>query len=319
MDFERMVDVSKRLLSDNMGLLQNEKLLVICDCKTVAIARSLFEAGQTLGGESLLVQIPPMKRNGEEPSLRVQDLMIASDVVVIPTSKSLTHTQAKKNACAAGARIATMPGITEDMYFNGPITADYNEVEILTNRLTALLDQAKLAEIRKNGCSLMLSLEGRKGVSSTGVYRKKGQSGNLPSGEAFIAPIEGSAHGEVVIDGSFAGIGILREPLKLFFEEGYLVDAQGADCQKLIELLGENPLARNVAELGIGTNKKARVTGVILEDEKIYGTVHIALGSNDTFGGTVAAGIHVDGIIMNPELYLDGKCILSDGKILLRF
>ncbi|MFA6881907.1 MAG: aminopeptidase, partial [Aminobacterium sp.] len=98
-------------------------------------------------------------------------------------------------------------------------------------------------------------------------------------------------------------------------EKGQLVDAQGPERQKLFDLLGDNLLARNVAELGIGTNNKARVTGVILEDEKIYGTVHIALGSNDTFGGTVAAGIHVDGVITNPELYIDEKCILSEGKI----
>ncbi|KUK84633.1 MAG: Leucyl aminopeptidase [Synergistales bacterium 58_81] len=84
----------------------------------------------------------------------------------------------------------------------------------------------------------------------------------------------------------------------------------------LLELLGDNPLARNLAELGIGTNKKARVTGVILEDEKIYSTVHIALGSNDTFGGTVAAGIHLDGVIKSPELYIDGKLIVSGGEIL---
>ncbi|HCA41033.1 MAG TPA: aminopeptidase [Aminobacterium sp.] len=315
MDFGKMVDVSKRLLTDNMGLLKEENLLVICDYKTVNIAQSLFEAGQLLGCESLLVQIQPMKKNGEEPPARVRELMIASDVIVIPTSKSMTHTHAKKNACVAGARIATMPGITEDMYFNGPITADYKEVEFLTKKLTALLDQAKQAEIRKDGCSLTLSLEGRKGVPSTGVYREKGQSGNLPSGEAFIAPVEGSTSGEIIIDGSFAGIGVLEGPLKLFFENGNLVDAQGVDSQKLMELLGENPLARNVAELGIGTNNKARVTGVILEDEKIYGTVHIALGSNDTFGGTVAAGIHVDGVILNPELYLDGECILSHGTI----
>ena len=81
-------------------------------------------------------------------------------------------------------------------------------------------------------------------------------------------------------------------------------------------MLGDNPAARNLAELGIGTNDKARVTGVILEDEKIYGTVHIALGSNDTFGGTVAAGIHVDGIITHPELLLDGKAIVANGTVL---
>jgi leucyl aminopeptidase (aminopeptidase T) len=315
MNFEKMINVSKCLLTDNMGLRREEKLLIICDSETVNIAKSLFEAGQLLGSESLLVQISPMKKNGEEPSARVRELMLASDVVIIPTSKSMTHTHAKKDACSAGARVATMPGITEDMYFNGPITADYKEVEILTKKLTSLLDKAKEAEIRKDGCSLTLSLDGRKGIPSTGVYREKGQAGNLPSGEAFIAPVEGSASGEVVIDGSFAGIGVLSAPLKLFFEKGQLVDAKGPERQKLFDLLGDNPLARNVAELGIGTNNKARVTGVILEDEKIYGTVHIALGSNDTFGGTVAAGIHVDGVITNPELYIDGKCILSEGKI----
>ena len=82
-------------------------------------------------------------------------------------------------------------------------------------------------------------------------------------------------------------------------------------------MLGENPLARNLAELGIGTNDKARVTGVILEDEKIYGTVHIALGSNDTFGGTVAAGIHVDGVVKEPVLKLDGKTVLEKGHLIL--
>ena len=317
MDFRKTLEVSRHLLKENMGLHKGEKLLVICDDKTADIAESLFEAGLDLTYEPLLIRIPPMERNGEEPPHRVRDSMIASDVVIIPTSKSMTHTQAKKDASAAGVRIATMPGITEDMYFNGPITADYEEVESLTNEFTALLDSAKTAEIRKDGCSLTLSLDGRHGIPSTGVYRNKGQCGNLPSGEAFIAPVEGSASGTIIIDGSFAGIGILRSPLKLFFEKGNLVDVQGEDSRKLMDILGENPLARNVAELGIGTNRKARVTGIILEDEKIYGTVHIALGSNNTFGGTVAAGIHVDGVILNPELYLDGKCVLSNGADLL--
>ncbi len=316
MDFEKMVEVSKRLLSNNMGLLPEEKLLVICDAQTENIGKSLFEAGRALSNKSLLIHIPPLKKNGEEPQARVREMMLASDVVVIPTSKSLTHTQAKKDACAEGARVATMPGITEDMYFKGPINADYSEVKALTKRLTNLLDTAKEAVIKKDGCSLKMSLEGRNGVPSTGIYREKGQSGNLPSGEAYIAPLEGTGSGEVIVDGSFAGIGILESPLKLFFEKGKLVDVEGEHRQMLLDLLGDNPLARNLAELGIGTNKKARVTGVTLEDEKIYGTVHVALGSNDTFGGTVAAGIHLDGVIKSPELYIDEKLIVSGDEVL---
>ncbi len=94
------------------------------------------------------------------------------------------------------------------------------------------------------------------------------------------------------------------------------MDAAGPDSNKLLSLLGDNPLARNLGELGIGTNDKARVIGVVLEDEKVYGTAHIALGSNDTFGGQVAAGIHLDGVIIALELYLDGEPILRDGHLL---
>jgi leucyl aminopeptidase (aminopeptidase T) len=315
------IGTAKRLLQDNMALRSGESLLVIYDETTLRIGESLFEAGSELGARAAALRIRRMGKSGEEPFPVVAQAMAGSDVVIAATAASLTHTQAKKNACLAGARIATMPGITEDMFFQGPITADYREVEELTKRVTSFLDPAKTAELRSGGPSgpsvLRMSLEGRKGLVSGGVYRNRGESGNLPSGESYIAPVEGSAEGEVVIDGSFVGIGILSSPLKLTFEKGLMVKAEGPDAERLETLLGDNPKARNLAELGIGTNNKARVTGVILEDEKIYGTVHIALGSNDTFGGTVAAGIHVDGIITRPELLIDGKAIVGGGKVLI--
>ena len=129
--------------------------------------------------------------------------------------------------------------------------------------------------------------------------------------------MEGTAQGEIIIDGSFVGLGALEAPLKLTFEQGDLVAAEGPGSEDLLYMLGDNPLARNLAELGIGTNDQARVIGVILEDEKVWGTAHIALGSNDTFGGQVAAGIHLDGVMMAPELYLDGKLILQAGQLKL--
>ncbi|MDR1058567.1 MAG: aminopeptidase [Treponema sp.] len=316
---EGFIEAAKGLLQNNMGLQKGESLLVIYDETTLRIGESIFEAGAELGARTVALRIQRMAKSGEEPFPVVTQAMAGSDVVIAATAASLTHTQAKKNACKAGARIATMPGITEDMFFKGPITADYHEVEALTKRVTVVLDPAKTAELRSGGGTsvLRMSLEGRKGIVSSGVYRNKGESGNLPSGESYIAPVEGSAEGDVVIDGSFVGLGILASPLKLFFEKGLMVKAEGPDAEKLEKMLGDNPGARNLAELGIGTNDKARVTGVILEDEKIYGTVHIALGSNDTFGGTVAAGIHVDGIITRPELLIDGKTIVNGGKVLI--
>jgi leucyl aminopeptidase (aminopeptidase T) len=311
-----MIEIAKRLLSGNMGLQPGETLLVVYDETTLRIGETLFEAGRQLGAKSMALRIPLLAKNGEEPFPVAARAMAESNVVVAPTGASLTHTQAKKNACKAGARIATMPKITEDMFFNGPITADYNKVAELTKRVNVFLDRAKAAELRSKDCVLKMSLEGRTGTVSGGVYRNKGESGNLPSGEAYIAPVEGSAQGTVLVDGSFAGLGVLKAPLKLTFEKGTMTKAEGADAERLETMLGDDPKARNLAELGIGTNDKARVTGVILEDEKIYGTVHIALGSNDTFGGTVAAGIHVDGIITRPELLLDGRPIVRDGAVL---
>ncbi|HHV07762.1 MAG TPA: aminopeptidase [Firmicutes bacterium] len=313
---ESMVKIAEHLLQQNLALKSGEQLLIIVDETTLDIGKALFGAGKELGAQSSLIEIVPLKRSGAEPTPMVAQAMMAADVIVAATAHSLTHTQARKKACAAGARMATMPGITMEMFVGGALAANYDEIARCTLKLADLLTNAKEAVLIKDGSRLTMSLSGRHAVASTGIYREKGQGGNLPSGEAFIAPVEGSAEGEIIIDGSFSGLGTLQAPLKLTFSQGTLVNAAGPDKDRLAALLGDNLLARNLAELGVGTNDKARVTGVILEDEKVYGTAHIALGSNDTFGGNVAAGIHLDGVIMAPKLYLDGKMILSKGKLL---
>ena len=312
-----ITQIARQLLKQNLALSEEEQLLIIYDESTLIIGESFFTAGIELGARSMLLRIQPLGKNGVEPPPVVARAMMEADVVIAATAHSLTHTQARKAACNAGARIATMPGITEDMFFSGPITADYDKVAFYTKKLKKLLDSAERAVITKEGYSLKMNLAGRQGNASTGLFWEKGSSGNLPSGEAYIAPLEGSAEGEVIIDGSLSGLGKLNTPLKFSFSQGYLVDIKGPDKEKLEKLLGDNKLARNLAELGIGTNDRARITGIILEDEKVYGTVHIALGSNDTFGGTVAAGIHLDGVILQPDLYLDNILVIRQGKLML--
>lgn len=312
-----MVKIAEHLLRQNLALKDGEQLLIIVDETTLSIGEALFAAGRDLGAKVVQMQMQPLGKSGVEPIPIVSQGMSAADVVVAATAHSLTHTQARKKACAAGTRIATMPGITVEMFAGGALAADYEQIAARTNKLADLLTEAKEAVLINVGARLSMSLESRKAVASTGIYRSKGQGGNLPSGEAFIAPVEGTAEGEIVIDGSFAGLGTLQAPLKLTFCQGTMVDAVGPGSHKLFSLLGDNLLARNLAELGIGTNDKASVIGVVLEDEKVYGTAHIALGSNDTFGGQVAAGIHVDGVIMAPELYLDGEPILRDGQLVI--
>lgn len=195
-----------------------------------------------------------------------------------------------------------MPGITEDMFLNGAMSADYSKVEKETIDMTEKLTKARSLSIQTgNGLRLKIEMDGRDGVPSTGVFKEKGASGNLPSGEAYIAPVEGKSEGEIEINGSIAGIGLVQEPIKLTIDKGRLIKATGEQGGKLLELLGDGD-GRLLCELGIGTNHAARVIGNILEDEKAYNTIHIAFGSNHTFGGTIKTNVHIDCVTRNPEL-----------------
>jgi leucyl aminopeptidase (aminopeptidase T) len=303
------------ILASSLALKEGEKFLVVTDPDRRRIGEALFEAGAELGAEAALAVMLAREANGEEPPGQVAAAMAAADVVVVPTTHSLTHTQARLQAVERGARVATMPGITEDMFREGAITADYAEVERLTKRMAAALDSAREALVVTGSHRLRMSVEGRNAVASTGVYREPGRSGNLPSGEAFLAPVEGTSEGELLVGGSISGVGRLSKLVLLKISEGILASASGQEGERLLDLLDRFPKGRNVAELGVGTNDRARLTGVTLEDEKIYGTIHIAFGSNDTFGGTVAAGVHLDAVVLEPELYLDDRLVVGQGRV----
>lgn len=310
---EKLVEISKNILKDCMGLKQDETLLVITDTLKEEIGCALYKAGLEMGCESLLMSMRVRSVSGEEPPAAVAEAMLHADVIVCPTEESLTHTNAKIKAAERGARIGTMPGITKEMFTQGAITADFIEVERRTKELTEMLTCAKNARIEKDGCVMTFDLTGRKGVPSTGVYKNPGEAGNLPSGEAYIAPLENGVNGEMIIDGSMVGIGTLTEPLYVAVENGQLKSLKGAGAEEL-GILFEKPENGVVAELGIGTNEKALLCGNTLEDEKVYGTVHIAFGTNTSFGGINKADCHMDGIILKPTLYIDERLVIQDGE-----
>jgi leucyl aminopeptidase (aminopeptidase T) len=301
-----LIEVAKSILKHNLNLKEAERVLLVTDAESYEIANVFFQAGTALRNETLLMKMETRSKSGEEPPLMVAEAMKMADVVLCITHHSLTHTKARKDASSEGARVATMPGITMDMLQEGAITADYLEVEELTAHYCGLLDAGERVTIEKENTTLTFSIEGRNGIPSTGVFREKGESGNLPSGESYIAPIEDSADGTILVDGSIAGIGVLTEPITLTVKNGRLVDASGKEGKQLLDMLGDGN-GRIIAEFGIGTNRKARLTGNVLEDEKVFGTVHIAFGSNKPFGGTNEAGVHIDCVIKEPTVTIDGK------------
>jgi leucyl aminopeptidase (aminopeptidase T) len=317
---KQLSDAATIALAECMAVQKNETVLVLCDDQTLSIGQALFDAAKILARETLLAVMPVRKVNGEEPPPEIAELMARYQVIICPTRKSLTHTSARRQACQAGARIGTMPGITEEMMIR-TMQANYRAIAERTKKVTAILDQTSLVKVSTpQGTDILLPIEGIKAISSTGLLKQKGMFGNLPSGESYLMPEEGKAEGIIVVDGSFAGIGmIVDQPIKLMVEKGMVVKIEGGmEAKKLEEMLQAlAPRSYTIAELGIGTNDQAHICGNILEDEKVMGTVHIALGNNMSMGGTCDVGIHVDGILMNPTLWVDGVVLLEEGKLLV--
>lgn len=306
------VKIAEQVLVSCLGVKKDESVLVITDDTRKEIGEALYQAACDLGCEGLLLVMKEREVSGQEPPKAVAEAMKAADVVIAPTAKSLTHTAARIQAAAAETRVATMPGITREMFGKGAMTADYQEVEKLTARITDMLTQADKARIEKDGKVLEISLKGRDGVPSPGVYKEPGKCGNLPSGEAYIAPLEDGSEGEMIIDGSMVGIGKLESPLHMKISGGKLREVTG-DKSENLEILLKNETNGTLCELGIGTNEAAILNGIILEDEKVYGTVHIAFGTNASFGGVNKAECHMDGIILRPTLYLDDILVIKEG------
>ncbi len=305
------------VLKTCLDIKDEETVLIVTDYNKLDVTSRIEDAAKQLNKEVMVMKMKPREHHAEEPPKAVSNAMKAADVVIIPTTMSLTHTDASKNACEAGARLASMPGITMSMLTKGGMVADYNQVKKESEIVAQLLSNAKEIKIKTSlGSDFTASLEGRDGVADSGIIDKSGMKGNLPGGEGFIAPVEGKSNGRLVFDGSFATIGMLKKPVILEIENGLVAGVEGFMNRELSQTLEKYVNAKNVAEIGIGTNPQASLIGNILEDEKVYGTVHLAFGDSHTFGGDVKADVHLDGIITKPTIWLDDKMIIDEGKFL---
>jgi len=310
-------DAAVIALRDCMGLQPGETLLVVTDENKREIGVAMHEAGKALCRESILLEMKSREINGEEPPSAVAEMMKLVDVVVCPTTKSVTHTDARRNAAKAGVRVGTMPNINVDTMVRC-LNADYDKIIGLTHYIAKKLEGVSVIRVvTERGTDITMPVKERMIIPSTGVLREKGQSGNLPSGEVFLAPWEDQTNGVVVVDGSMASIGMLEEPMVITVKDGYAVEIQGGHQAKLFEEMLDKagPDARAVAEFGIGTNYKAKLTGMILEDEKVFGTIHIAFGNNITMGGRIAVNLHVDGLVKEPDVWFDDELIMQKGKM----
>lgn len=340
---EKIIQGVVDMLRVNMGLRAQERLLVlsdvprICDWQQASPSRleamikraMLARAVAEIAGEhfpTCSVSFLPFLStggHGTEPDEATARRMKEADVLVAMTSYSLSHTDAREGATKAGVRLASMPGFEAYMFeAGGPMAVDYRQVAADCKAFADLLTAAREVVVRTpGGTDLRFSLEGRSGEIDDGLYGIDPERwGNLPAGEAFAVPLEGSGEGKLVAQAGWYPH--LQEDMIFYIEKGEVIDLQGGGAvgdhfRSLLKLGSDDPAAkarRNLAELGIGTNPNARKPDNVLEAEKIKGTVHVAIGDNIHMGGTVSADLHEDFVQPQPDLILDGKAVIVAGE-----
>ncbi len=329
-----------RMLTVNMGLKNKEKILFITDAPKLAewhggydiisdmvlrglMARKAYDIAKEAfkNNQVDFLIYSATGAHGMEPPSEVAECMRSYDVIIIITNYSLSHTNARSDACVKGARIASCANLDIDMlYPGGVVDTDYFAIRAKSKHIAGLLTDANEAHIiTPQGTNIRFSLKGRQGYADDGFYTESGAWGNLPGGEAYIAPLEGTGEGKIVVPAGWAYN--LTKDIVFYVEKGGLQFIEGGgELGNFYRdfLLGPNSPRprRNLAELGIGTNDKAKKADNVLEAEKIDTTVHLAFGDNAHMGGTVEADFHDDFVLPQPDLYLDGKLVMKAGQLL---
>jgi aminopeptidase len=299
-----------------LAVRPGEDVVVVADRGTRRIGEALRDAAAAAQAEAVLTIMEPREIDGNEPPRPVAGALAECDVFIAPTTRSLSHTTARKRASDAGARGATMPGVTEEMLAR-TMSIDFDKMAVRSRAVAALLTEADTARVTcPRGTDFTLDLAGRQGLPDDGELTARGAFGNLPCGEGFIAPCAGA--GTIVVAGTIASLGAVDEPVRLTGEDGRLVGADGGLGPRFMALLeGAGERGTNLAELGIGTNDRAALTGKVLEDEKILGTVHVAFGASAGIGGNVSVPIHLDVVVLEPTLEIGSERVLDAGSFVL--
>jgi leucyl aminopeptidase (aminopeptidase T) len=312
-----LAGTARRVVEELTGVDPGEEVLVVVDPGTVEVGRALARAARAAGAEAVLSVMPRQVGHGEEPPATVAAAMRAADAVLAANEHSLTHTDARREAAAAGTRAMILRGVTPEMMVEGAMTADFGAVRETTGLVCDALAAAETVRVTAPaGTDLEASVAGRSAIPLDGFFHDYGFA-NLPPGLSVCSPVEGTAEGRIVLDHAMDGVGGLSEPIDLRIEAGRATGIEGGgEADRLRDLLADatgDPYT--LAELAVGTNPAARLTDNLAECKKRLGVLDVALGDNTSIGGTTASSIHVDAIVKSPTIALDGTTVIADGDV----
>ena len=322
-DVERLLEGARKLVVECALVQPEERVLIITDSgRDLSVAYAFMQAAMEVGAEPVVVTMKERDAPGEAPPPQVREAMMAADVILQGTSTIMAYTDAKRDACNKGARFAAMTGITPEIIVSPAVTdTDFQAIRPFVEKLGTMVSGADTARITsEKGTDVTMSIRGREGLICTSILDTPGMLSGMPDLEVYVGPLEDSVNGTAIIDATISSSGLVSAPITLTIEKGKATAIRGGeDAEKLITLLKNqhDPRVYQVAELGIGLNPCAQIRGAIIEDEGALGTVHLALGNNVPMGGMNEAPVHIDMVIRDPNVYLDGTEILSSkGKTL---
>jgi leucyl aminopeptidase (aminopeptidase T) len=318
--FEEILATARMAVKICTNVKRCEEVLIATDSNKMGIADVLAKASREVGAETTISVMHPREMHGNEPPSVVAAAMKAANVILAPTTYSMTHTDAMVEATRAGARAIILRGITEEMMVKGAMTANYEDIRRNSIKLYERLKKGRRIHVAsEEGTDLELSIEDRPVFVLAGFAREPGTFAALPDGEVPTSPVEGSAEGMIVFDHTMDGIGLLKDPIRLKVEGGKVTEIYGGEeAKKLRSIIkASDEGATNIAEFAIGTNPKALLIGNMAEDKKKEGSVHNAIGDNHKLGGTVKSSIHLDGLMVKPTVKLDGEVIARRGKLFI--
>lgn len=292
-----------------LRLTGEESCAIVTDDDRLEVGTALYEVARGVTDDAVLLRYPPGEQHGAEPPVPVAEAMRASETFLAPTTKSLSHTRARGRATDAGVRGATLPGITPAVFVTG-LDADYGAIADSCASLYERLTGAERLTVETDlGTDLTVEPGDRAWREDTGLIHDPGAFSNLPAGEVFVAPA--TASGTVVVDGTMMPHGLLEDDrhVRLEVEDGFVTEISDPAVREQVETAAESVGrdAQNLAELGIGANLGVgELVGSVLLDEKAAGTVHVAIGDDAGIGGDTEAPIHLDGVIREPKVTVDG-------------
>ena len=326
---QAMLSTARSVVRTCLQIRREEDVLIITDPETAEVGQALYEEASRVTDRILLVMMPPTQKPGKEPPLPVSDIMRRHRVILIATKNSLSHTRARQQASKEGARVVSMPGINDELFESGGMTADYNALQREISGMGSVFRRKRRVRVTTpSGTDVEFRTGSRWVLEDNGICNRPGQVSNLPAGKVFVLPNEGTMNGTIVVDGSWEG-GLLEEPLTFKVENGIVVEASGGELAKEIE--GVFELAKSglrgskrdvvwtVAEFGIGMNPKAlEIVGNKLEDQVVRGSAYFGFGDNTHLGGSARVGFHLRGVIRDPNVTLEETTLISEGNVAIR-